>query len=237
MQNFRDPYGNQSRRLSQEWIDRINVGAVMEGKKGKKGKLVGATEYWNLLKDQGFPDLPSKDAISKRFRRHPERQAILNRTVGVKVKNWTVAGAIAEEAKLILEVKFRLYVEYDIHRIMMSKEEASEIVKVCRIAPDMPPATAGHVGTAYYVHQQYKESAMDLDEYLSFAPWRSPSRWKAYTEAMLNFRIPPVHHELLPYLLFDVCPALTEEAKGTYFREVLENIRKSSEVPREERGH
>jgi len=98
-------------------------------------------------------------------------------------ERWNLASSDGEDARLVLEAKEGYFFQYGRNVEWISKEAADWIVRILRAVPDLPREIAWLVGQVYRSKVNLEKDTRDIDDYLTFAPWRSPDHYRLYYSA------------------------------------------------------
>lgn len=130
-----------------------------------------------------FPDdAPSESTIKRRIR--------TLRSID-KSGQWSLLDGSPEATGAVLDV-LGFVIESTEGRITsLTKTEASWVVRLYAVRPDLPPEDAWFLVRSYVVRDAHGDATDDLDTYLAFAPWRSYEHTVRYSQAINMAGIPP----------------------------------------------
>lgn len=142
----------------------------------------GAQIERELLKDEGIRDrLPTLRTIQSIVREVQSRPD--------KSGPWRVEHMAPEDAAIVLSV-FAAMASSN-RRKAFSADEASWIVRLSRMYPDIQAPFSYYLASIYIQRRAGGKSTDDLDAYLGFQPWRSDAAFETYAEAIAVDIIPP----------------------------------------------
>ena len=100
---------------------------------------------------------------------------------------WSPFEGDPEDVAAVLPVLAAVLEKTEGRTQQLTREEAAQVARVCRAAPDIPPWEAYGLARAAVVAKWTKASTEGLDHYLALAPWRDDG--ERYARAFLSGRI------------------------------------------------
>ena len=101
----------------------------------------------------------------------------------------------------------------------VTETQASWIIKLRRFATDMPPSLAWSIGLRYADAELNKSESKHLDDYLTFAPWRTSLSWQIYVQALEEGKVSPIDKSDLSKWVIEINPAILAAEKNTTTKE------------------
>jgi hypothetical protein len=100
----------------------------------------------------------------------------------------------------------------------LSRLEARWVTTLTALWGDLPPWTVYRLAREYIIRRQRKESSLDLDTFLAFAPWHE-SQAEAYVGALIDRLIP-----CGPIFLLDLIPGIAVPQGDHFTARPLEKL-------------
>ena len=97
---------------------------------------------------------------------------------------WKLADADGQDAALVLPVLAALIEESEGRLNTISNERAEWIIRLSRVAGDLPPWTIYRMAHAYMLRVERQDATDILDGFLAFAPWRDAAAKERYDKAV-----------------------------------------------------
>jgi len=137
-------------------------------------------ELESLFGSEGIPTLRSIERIVK-----------ANRPAYEESKPWSLDDFDDEDVTRILVARQQLIISRMAKVRRFTVADAKGLIRILKIAGDLPPEIAWFVSQLYRIHNQNKTSTDALDDYLVFAPWRTEQTHKIYTSTVKEGWIEP----------------------------------------------
>lgn len=134
-------------------------------------------------------------------------------------ENWTLNDSDGVDVKLLLTARYYYFLEHGILPDQVTKKQASWIIKLRRFATDMPPSLAWSIGLRYADAELNKSESKHLDDYLTFAPWRTSLSWQIYVQALEEGKVSPIEKSDLSKWVIEINPAILAAEKNTTTKE------------------
>jgi len=132
---------------------------------------------------------------------------------------WTLNHSDGVDAKLLLTARYYYFIEHGVLPDQVTETEARWIIKLRRFATDMPPSLAWTIGLHYASAESNKSETKHLDDYLTFAPWRTSVNWQMYVQALENRKVSPIEKSDLSKWVVEINPAILAAEKNTTTKE------------------
>ena len=132
---------------------------------------------------------------------------------------WTVNDSDGIDVKLLLTARYYYFIEHGVLPDQVTKTEARWIIKLCRFATDMPPSLAWAIGLRYAAAELNRSETKHLDDYLTFAPWRTSFSWQTYVQALEDGKVSPIEKSDLSKWVMEINPAILAAEKNTTTKE------------------
>lgn len=138
----------------------------------------------------------------------------LNEHTNMK-KPWTINDSDGVDVKLLLTARYYYFLEHGSLPDQVTKTQAHWIIRLRRFATDMPPSLAWSIGLRYADAELNKSETKHLDDYLTFAPWRTSLSWQIYVRALEEGNVSPIDKSDLSKWLVEINPAIIAAEKNT----------------------
>ena len=128
---------------------------------------------------------------------------------------WTLNDSDGVDVKLLLTARYYYFLEHGTLPDQVTKTQAHWIIRLRRFATDMPPSLAWSIGLRYADAELNKSETKHLDDYLTFAPWRTSLSWQIYVKALEEGNVAPIDKSDLSKWLVEINPAIIAAEKNT----------------------
>ena len=130
-------------------------------------------------------------------------------------ETWTLNDSDGVDVKLLLTARYYYFLEHGVLPDQVTKTQAHWIIKLRRFATDMPPSLAWAIGLRYAAAQLNRSETNQLDDYLTFAPWRTSLNWQMYVQALEKGNVSPIDKSDLSKWVVEINPAILAAEKNT----------------------
>lgn len=93
---------------------------------------------------------------------------------------WNLGDSKGDDAKLVFYACFGEFLHSALVLGRITKAEAGWLVKILKAVPDLPREIVWRVSSLYRISVALNLDTADLDQYLTFAPWRSQLNYQLY---------------------------------------------------------